>query len=312
MSIESATYPPQFNTAWPTSADWVSEGDDHIRLLKTVVKTTFPNVAGAVNASHTEINYLVGVTSGIQGQINTKGSITGQTWTGAHVFSGTVTVPTLAQGNNTTGAASTAFVQTEWSTRLPNYTVPITASSVELNYMVGVSGNVQTQLGTKGAIAGQAWTGTHDFTGATITVPNKTVGDSTMAAANTAFVTATAFNNSLPGQAGSAGKFVTTDGTNASWAYPTLKTVVITTNTTASPGNNYLIAANSVVLTIPATFAAGDAVGFSVATTVTSAQVDWSTNRVKGGIPGVMDVTTKQAATVVQTGNATYGFMEAA
>lgn len=265
MTVESATYPPQLNTAWPTSADWVSEGDDHIILLKTVVKTTFPNVAGAVNASHIELNYLVGVTSGIQGQINGKGSITGQTWTGAHVFSGTVTVPTLAQGTNTTGAASTAFVQAEWATRLPNYTVPITASSVELNYVQGVTGSIQTQFGTKGAIAGQAWTGTHDFTGATITVPNKTVGDSTTAAANTAFVTATAFNNSLPGQAGSPRKFVKTDGTNASWDYPFLEPVVVSgTTQSADAGTVYRLEnASATTVTLPASPANGDVVGIS-------------------------------------------------
>ena len=35
-----------------------------------------------------------------------------------------------------------------------------------------------------------------------------------------AFVAATAFSTALPGQAGNSGKFVTTDGTNASWALP--------------------------------------------------------------------------------------------
>jgi hypothetical protein len=37
-------------------------------------------------------------------------------------------------------------------------------------------------------------------------------------AASTAFVAATAFSAALPSQTGNAGKFVTTDGTNASWA----------------------------------------------------------------------------------------------
>lgn len=171
MTIETALYPTQLNTTLPTSSDFVSEGDDHLRLLKTVVKTTFPNVAGAVSASQVELNYVTGVTSDIQAQLNIKGAIAGQTWTGAHVFSGTAAVPTLAQGTNTTGAASTAFVQAEWATRLPNYTTPITASSTELNRLVGVTSGVQSQINAKGAIAGQIWTGTHSFPSTTTVGP---------------------------------------------------------------------------------------------------------------------------------------------
>jgi hypothetical protein len=149
----------------------VSEGDDHIRRIKIVEVTTWPNIAGVVAASHIELNYIVGVTSPLQGQINGKGAITGQTWTGPHVFNGAIAVPTLAQATSTTGAASTAFVQNEWSTRLPNYTGPITASTTQLNYMVGVTSGVQSQIDSKGGISGQTWTGTHVFPSTTTVGP---------------------------------------------------------------------------------------------------------------------------------------------
>ena len=189
MTIETALYPNQLNATLPPQSDIVREGAGHLRLLKTVVKTTFPNLGGAWNATQTEANYIVGVTSPIQAQINSKGAIAGQTWTGAHVFSGSAAVPTLAQGTNTTGAASTAFVQAEWATRLPNYTAPITASSTELNRLVGVTSGVQSQINAKGAIAGQDWTGAHSFAGAT-SVPTLAAGSNTTGAASTAFVQA--------------------------------------------------------------------------------------------------------------------------
>jgi hypothetical protein len=48
-------------------------------------------------------------------------------------------------------------------------------------------------------------------------------GDASTKIANTAFVAATAFSSALPAQTGNSGKFVTTDGTSASWAaLPTL------------------------------------------------------------------------------------------
>ena len=56
----------------PAAGDNVSEGDDHIRGIKNVLKTTFPSIDGAITATDTELNYVDGVTSAIQTQIDTK------------------------------------------------------------------------------------------------------------------------------------------------------------------------------------------------------------------------------------------------
>ena len=56
MTIETALYPTQLNAALPPQSDIVREGAGHLRLLKTVVKTTFPNLGGAWNATQTEAN----------------------------------------------------------------------------------------------------------------------------------------------------------------------------------------------------------------------------------------------------------------
>lgn len=141
MTVESASYISQLDTTLPTAADLISEGDDHIRLIKTALKTQFPNFGtAAITASAAEVNYSVGVTSGIQGQINAKG-----------------------------------------------------------------------------AIAGQTWSGTHDYTAGTLRAATLAAGTATTQVATTAHVASVAFNSALPGQAGNAGKVVTTDGTNASW-----------------------------------------------------------------------------------------------
>lgn len=111
MSVESATYIHQLDQTLPTNVDLISEGDDHIRLGKRVVKNTFPNVTGAVMPTHVEMNYLTGVTSSIQTQINTKAAKAGDTYTGAHNFSGaTVTVAEPPPGDSSQKPATTAFV----------------------------------------------------------------------------------------------------------------------------------------------------------------------------------------------------------
>ena len=72
MAIETFEFIDDLNAANPTATDNVSEGDDHLRGLKTTLKNTFPNVTGAINATETELNYVDGVTSAIQTQLNAK------------------------------------------------------------------------------------------------------------------------------------------------------------------------------------------------------------------------------------------------
>lgn len=59
MALESASYIAQLNAANPTSTDTVSQADDHLRLIKNVLKNTFPNLDQPVTATPNQINYPV-------------------------------------------------------------------------------------------------------------------------------------------------------------------------------------------------------------------------------------------------------------
>lgn len=211
MGLEIGTYISDLVTTNPTGADAKSTSDDHHRLIKSTIKATFPNIAGAVTPTHTVLNYMVGVTSAVQTQIDAKGAITGQTWTGTHVLPATTSIGTV--------------------------------SATEISYLGGVTSAVQTQLNTltsaKGAISGQTWTGTHDYTGATLTIATPTLGTHPT---TKAYVDGTAFSGVLPGQAGNAGKFTYTDGATASWKYVQELTVVAAaTNTTLTTTPTLLV-----------------------------------------------------------------------
>ncbi len=43
MTVETASYISQLNNALPAVGDAVGEGDDHLRLVKSVLKTSFPS-----------------------------------------------------------------------------------------------------------------------------------------------------------------------------------------------------------------------------------------------------------------------------
>lgn len=56
MALETATHINGLNSSNPVSTDAISASDDHLRLIKATLLATFPNIAGAMNASHTELN----------------------------------------------------------------------------------------------------------------------------------------------------------------------------------------------------------------------------------------------------------------
>jgi len=56
MPLETGTYIDSLNASNPASGDLKSEGDDHLRLIKSTIKSTFPNISGAVTPTHTQLN----------------------------------------------------------------------------------------------------------------------------------------------------------------------------------------------------------------------------------------------------------------
>lgn len=117
MGLETGTYISDLVSTNPTSSDPKSQGDDHLRLIKATVKATFPNVSNAVTPTHTELNYVDGVTSAIQTQLDLKAPLA------SPVLTGVPEAPTATVGNNTTQIATTAFVvATSLASSLPGQT----------------------------------------------------------------------------------------------------------------------------------------------------------------------------------------------
>lgn len=230
MGLETVTYISDLNPLWPLGRDPKSNGDNHLQNIKKGLLNTFAAITGAVTATHVEINYLSGVTSNVQVQLDAKAN------TASPTFTGTVVLP-----------AATSIG---------------TVTAAELLTLSGVSSAIQTQLNGKGAIAGQAWSGAHDFTTGSINVPTATAGDSSTNAASTAFVAGVAFSAALPGQSGNAGRFVKTDGSSASWSSAVGDPVEVGSPTNAVNGGSYVFTA-STTLTLPASPSNGDWVRFA-------------------------------------------------
>ena len=119
MALETGSYVNSLVISNPASTDGLAQADDHLRLIKSTIRNTFPNIGGPVTPSPAELNvldgfagvtadltyaaslratgvtdtefdYLDGVTSNIQTQIGTKAPLASPT------FTGTATIPTAA------------------------------------------------------------------------------------------------------------------------------------------------------------------------------------------------------------------------
>lgn len=153
----------------------------------------------AITASAAEINYNVGVTSGVQAQLNSKLGLAGGTMTGDITLASTPVgsmgavnkgyvdtqdaLKVAKAGDTLTGfltlhaaptaalhASSKGYVDSAVSTHAADATLHITAAqntlidgitatAAEINYNVGVTSAVQTQLNAKLALAGGTMTG---------------------------------------------------------------------------------------------------------------------------------------------------------
>lgn len=139
MALESGTYINSLNASNPASTDGLAQADDHIRLLKSTIKASLPNITGAITATHTELNKLDGVTASTSeinkldgltattAQMNTLASGGGVIPSGGIImWSGAVSaIPTgwvLCNGSNSTPDLRNRFVVGAGSTYAVNDT----------------------------------------------------------------------------------------------------------------------------------------------------------------------------------------------
>ena len=65
MALETGSYLSDFVPSNPPGTDVVSQGSGHLRLIKSILQTSFPNVNSAVNAIHTGTSAPTSTSSGL-------------------------------------------------------------------------------------------------------------------------------------------------------------------------------------------------------------------------------------------------------
>ena len=111
MALETGSFINSLVVTNPASTDGLAQADDHLRLIKSTIRNTFPSITGAVTSTQAELNVLDGsgattadlnklhavtataamlnhtdgVTSNIQTQMDTKAPLASPTFTGTLV-----------------------------------------------------------------------------------------------------------------------------------------------------------------------------------------------------------------------------------
>lgn len=132
MALETGTYINSLNAANPAATDGLSQADDHLRLIKSTIKATFPSVTGAVSLSHTEINALDTRLDGLEG-----------TGTNAPAITYNGGAPTLKSGITATELRDLIDLGTADSPTFTNITASSTVNAATLDlgdWTITVSG----------------------------------------------------------------------------------------------------------------------------------------------------------------------------
>lgn len=104
-------------------------------------------------------------------------------------------------------------------------------SGTEISYLDGVTSGIQTQINSKAPLASPTFTGTVSFPAATsganfVNIPNSALTNSSITIdGNT--ISLGGSGTALPSQGSNSGKFLTTNGTSASWGTPYYQQILV-------------------------------------------------------------------------------------
>ena len=148
MSLETATYISQLNGANPTGTDPKSEGDDHLRMIKNVLKTQFPNFGTNAFAVYADASGNIGV--GVA-PIGVRVDVQGPAGVGFRYNDGTVSAVMGTQSGRAIVGSTT------------NNAVSVLTNNVEtarfqgLGLTIGGAANPNARLDLRGVNATDNW-----------------------------------------------------------------------------------------------------------------------------------------------------------
>jgi hypothetical protein len=179
MPLETATYVANLDATNPTSTDPKSQGDDHLRMIKSVLQNSFAGFPGMV------------VVTGSEAQGATANDYVVTVSPSPSAYTASMLVLFKA-GHANTGAATLTINSLTAKSLLAVDATTLKSGDIDNGGIVAayydgvnfylVSGNDRANR------HGDTYSGTHDFTVATVNVATQTQGDNSAKPASTAYV----------------------------------------------------------------------------------------------------------------------------
>ncbi len=244
MAIESASFISDLNSSNPPGSDPVGQADDHIRLLKSVLKSTFPNLTGAVTATQAQLNGALVPT----GSILLWSGSTSSVPTGWALCNGQTVARTDGTGNITTPDLTNKFVVCAGT----SYSVGSTGGATSVTPTITLTNQAVTL--TEAQVPAHAHT-------ITVTDPghNHTINDPGHAHSYDRSNGGTVVNGSVAAVGAEQGKTNTVTGTNFTGISINTRVTGITASNSSFGGSGSHIhnntAASSAIPTLPPYYA---------------------------------------------------------
>jgi len=77
MTVETADYINELDETMPLATDPLSEGDNQLRLIKSVLKASLPNITGAMTATQAQLNNVAADVFNVSIQTGSIGYVSG-------------------------------------------------------------------------------------------------------------------------------------------------------------------------------------------------------------------------------------------
>lgn len=141
MTVESASHIDELVPSNTAAATPWSEGDDHISLIKTVLKTDFASLSGAVSANEAQLGTISGQTSNVSTQFSALLSAITANSTAISSYESTASA-----ASTTISTASSTLVTQASSISVVSTAAADAAPSVEILATIDLTGHGSQQI----------------------------------------------------------------------------------------------------------------------------------------------------------------------
>ena len=227
MALETGTYISDLNSSNPVATDGLAQADDHIRLVKSTIKATFPGLTGAVTSTQAELNTLDGF-SGTTADLNILSGAAAAGVTGTELgYVNGVTSALQTQINNISSVPSGVIMM--WSG---------SNSSIPSGFVLCNGSNGTPDLRDRFVVGSGSTYATGATGGAsTVTLTSSQMPAHNHSATSVSTVTDPGHSHTYKGQTGSSGSGVSSRDSENTTLTTDSATTGITVSTSTSIGN---------------------------------------------------------------------------